>query len=78
MATVIPFRFRPVPPPIEESRDPEELAAETTELLEDYRRAAWTGISDKLRLEKLERAQGLLRRVHDLETGRIAMPVWGD
>jgi hypothetical protein len=69
---------RRVDPEPEESRDIYELASEAAELLEDYRRAPWTQINDRTRIEKLARALALLQRAYDVETGKIPQPIWGD
>ena len=67
-----------VPVESEESFDVYELAHEAAEALEAYQRAPWRQLSDCARMAKLTRAIALLRRIEDLETGQIAMPMWGD
>jgi hypothetical protein len=62
----------------EESRDVYELASDAADALETYRRAPWTQINDRVRLESLERAIHLLQRAYDIETGKIPQPIWGD
>ena len=62
----------------EESHDVYELAAEAADCVEAYRRAPWTQINDRLRMANLERAIHLLQRAHDIETGKIPPPIWGD
>ena len=62
----------------EDSRDIYELAAEAADCIEAYRRAPWTQINDRLRMANLARAIQLLQRAHDIETGKIAPPIWGD
>jgi hypothetical protein len=62
----------------EESRDVYELASEAADCLETYRRAPWTQINDRIRMTNLARAIELLQRAHDIETGKIAPPIWGD
>jgi hypothetical protein len=62
----------------EESRDIYELASEAADCLETYRRAPWTQINNRLRLDSLKRAIYLLQRAHDIETGKIPPPIWGD
>ena len=61
-----------------ESRDVAELASEAADCLETYRRAPWTQINDRVRMHSLSRAIRLLQRAHDIETGKIAPPIWGD
>ena len=63
---------------VDESRDVCELASQAAAALESYRRAPWTQINDQVRVENVERAIALLRRVHDLETGKIPPPICGD
>lgn len=70
--------IRRVDPEPEESRDIFELAAEAAEVVEDYRRAPWTQINDRIRVQKLVRAIALLQRAYDIETGKIPQPIWGD
>jgi hypothetical protein len=62
----------------EECFDVQELASEAAHALESYQRAPWLQLNERVRIAKLRRAIKLLRRVEDLETGRIPMPVWGD
>ena len=62
----------------EDSRDIYELAAEAADCIEAYRRAPWTQINDRMRMSNLERAIQLLQRAQDIETGKIAPPIWGD
>ena len=62
----------------EESRDIYELASEASDCLEAYRRAPWTQINDRIRMANLDRAIELLQRAHDIETGKIPPPIWGD
>ena len=62
----------------EESRDVYELASAAASALETYRRAPWTQINDRLRMANLRRAIQLLQRAHDIETGKIPPPIWGD
>ena len=77
MARMMVVRRR-VEQPEEESRDVYELASEAADCLETYRRAPWTQINDRIRLQSLARAIQLLRRAHDIETGKIPPPIWGD
>ena len=70
--------IRRVDPEPEECRDTFELAAEAAEAIEDYRRAPWTQINDRIRVQKLVRAIALLQRAYDIETGKIPQPIWGD
>lgn len=69
---------RRVAQPEPESYDIYELAAEAADCVEAYRRAPWTQINDRLRMANLERAIHLLQRAHDIETGKIPPPIWGD
>ena len=66
------------PSETDESFDVYELASEATDALEAYRRAPWRQLSDRTRMAKLHRAMELLRRIDDLESGRIPLPIWGD
>lgn len=70
----------PPRPPVqrEESFDVQELASEAADELEAYRRAPWRRFDEPTRMAKLRRAIHLLERVEGLETGRIAMRMWGD
>lgn len=77
MAQLVVVRRRAEPEP-EETRDVYELASEAADALETYRRAPWTQINPRARLESLERALHLLQRAHDVETGKIPQPIWGD
>jgi len=77
MAQALKLIRRADPEP-EESRDIFELAAEAAEAIEDYRRAPWTQINDRIRVQKLVRALALLQRAYDIETGKIPQPIWGD
>ncbi|HLK49050.1 MAG TPA: hypothetical protein VKT49_12995 [Bryobacteraceae bacterium] len=77
MARMMVVRKR-VEPRQEESRDVYELASEAAGCLEAYRRAPWTQINDRIRLHNLARALELLQRAHDIETGKIPPPIWGD
>jgi hypothetical protein len=71
------IQCRPMPAE-EESFDVQELASQAAEALESYRRAPWRGLNERTRMAKLSRAIELLQRVEGLETGRIAMRIWGD
>ena len=62
----------------EESHDVYELAAEAADCIEAYRRAPWTQINERTRMANLARALYLLQRAHDIETGKIPPPIWGD
>lgn len=69
---------KPIEEPEEESRDIYELASEAADALETYRRAPWTQINDRVRMTALTKAIYLLQRAHDIETGKIPPPIWGD
>lgn len=56
----------------EEPIDTEELAARAADALEDYRRAPWTGIADRIRIAKLRLARRLLGRIVRFEDARRA------
>jgi hypothetical protein len=62
----------------EETFDVQELASEAAQALQAYQRAPWLQLNERVRIAKLRQAIKLLRRVEDLETGRIPMPIWGD
>lgn len=68
---------RPEPPP-EESWDTQELCAAAMELLEDVKRSAWSGIGRDVRLQKLAEAERIVKRVRGLESGAVALPMFGD
>jgi hypothetical protein len=67
-----------MPAESEESFDVYELASEAADALEVYQRAPWRQLTERTRMAKLRRAIELLKRIEDLETGRIPMPTWGD
>lgn len=60
----------------QECFDVQELAAEAAEALEAYRRAPWRQLTDRTRMAKLHHAIELLNRIEEIETGRIAMPIF--
>jgi hypothetical protein len=64
--------------PEQESFDVQELASEAAHALRAYQRAPWVQLNERVRIAKLRQAIKLLRRVEDLETRRIPMPIWGD
>jgi len=53
-----------------------ELADEAAEALEDYQRAPWRRLSDRVRLERLRTAIALLQRVERLEALRTPTDSW--
>ena len=73
-----PKLVRLAQPAEEESFDVQELASQAADALEAYRRAPWRQLSDRVRMAKLRRAVALLKRIDDIESGRIPMPIWGD
>ena len=74
---VIPLRRKRlrIKPAEQESFDVQELASEAADALEAYRRAPWRKLSERTRMAKLRRASKLLKRIEDLETGKIPMGV---
>ena len=74
---VMPSRRKHVrfTPAAQESSDVQELASEAADALEAYRRAPWRQLTERTRMAKLRRAIDLLRRIEDLETGRVSTPV---
>lgn len=78
MSSAIGIMPSPVTSGEDESFDVYELAGEAAEALEAYQRAAWRQLSERTRMAKLRRALELLKRIEDLETGRIPTPIWGD